>query len=135
MEYFAIVITISNIANHQELALFEPFSLVPPSYMVVPVRDLGNKLFSFSFNMHSQQSSQLLTIFSTNCTGMDRLSSGSSSNNIDEVRGRTPTSKSLVSRDLSMSSTKSLVVYHKRMENNNDMDVDNISSKPANDST
>ena len=135
MEYFAIVITISNIANHQELALFEPLSLVPPSYMVAPVRDLGNKLFSLSFNMHSQQSSQLLTIFSTNCTGMDRLSSESSSNNIDEVRGRTPTSKSLVSRDLSMSSTKSLVVYHKRMENNNDMDVDNISSKPANDST
>jgi len=57
--------------------------------MVAPVRDFGNKLFSFSFNMHSQQSSQLPTMFSTNCTEMDSLSSGPFPNNVDEVRGRT----------------------------------------------
>jgi len=34
-----------------------------------------------------------------------------------------------------MSSTKSSVAYHERMENNNDMDVDDVSSEPANDST
>jgi len=110
-------------------------SLVPPSCMVAPMRDLGNKLFSFSFNMHFQQSSQLPTVFLTNCIGMDSLSSGPSSNNVDEVRGRTPTSKSLVSRDSSMSSTKSLVAYHERMENNNDIDVDDVSSELALDST
>jgi len=66
---------------------------------------------------------------------MDRLSSGPSPNNVDKVRGRTPTSKSSVSRDSSMSSTKSLVAYHERMENNNNMDVNNISSELANNST
>jgi len=34
-----------------------------------------------------------------------------------------------------MSSTKSLVAYYKRMENNNNIDIDNISSEPANNLT
>jgi len=62
-----------------------------------------------------------------NYTGMDSLSSGLSPDNFNEVRGRTPTSKSQVSRDSSLSSTKSLVTYHKRMESNNTMDIDNVS--------
>ena len=66
--------------------------------------------------MYSQQGSQLSTVCLMKYTGMDRLSLGPSPNNIDEVRGRTPTSKSSVSRDLSMSSTKSLVAYHEKME-------------------
>jgi len=66
---------------------------------------------------------------------MDSLSSEPSPNNIDEVRDRTPTSKSLVSRDLSMSSTKSLVAYYERMENKNNMNVDNVSSELALNST
>jgi len=38
---------------------------------------------------------------------------GLASNNFDEVRGRT------ISRDVSMSSTKSSVVYHERITTNN----------------
>ena len=74
----------------------------------MPIRDLENKLFSFSSNTHSQQDFQLPTVFSTNCTGMDSLFSESSPDNFNDVRGRTPTSKSL-SRDPSLSSTKSLI--------------------------
>ena len=44
--------------------------------------------------MHSQQDFQLPTMFSTNCTGIDGLFLGPSPNNYDEVRGRSPTSKS-----------------------------------------
>jgi len=58
---------------------------------------------------------------------MDRLSSGPSPDNFDEVRSRTPTSKSQVSRDLSLSSTKSFVAYHERIESNNAMDIDDVS--------
>ena len=96
--------------------------------MVVPVRDLGNKSFSFSSNTHSQQNFQLPTVCSTNYTGMDGLFSGPSPDNFDEVRGRTPTSKSQVSRDSSLSSTKSSVAYHERMEGNNAMDINDVSS-------
>ena len=74
-------------------------------------------------------------MFSTNCTEMDRLSSGPSPNNVDKVRDRTPTSKLPVSRDSSISSTKSLVAYHKRMKINNAIDVNNVSSKPSNKTT
>jgi len=59
---------------------------------------------------------------------MNSLFSGPSSDNFDDVRSRTPTSKLQVSRDLSLSSTKSLVVYYERMEGNNAMDIDNVSS-------
>jgi len=66
-------------------------------------------------------------VFSINCTEIDSLSSGPSSDNFDEVRGRTSASKSQVSRNSSLSSTKSLVAYHERMESNNAMDIDNVS--------
>jgi len=58
---------------------------------------------------------------------MDDLSSGPSPNNYDNVRGRTLSSKLQVSRDLSLSSTKSSVTYHEKMEHNNAMDVDDVS--------
>ena len=64
--------------------------------MVAPVRDLGNKSFSFSSNIYSQQDFQLPTVFSMNCIEMDSLFSGPSPNNYDEVRGRSFTSKSQV---------------------------------------
>ena len=50
--------------------------------------------------------------------GID-IQSGPAPNNFDEVRGRTLSSNKSISRDVSMSSTKSLVVYHKRMTTNN----------------
>ena len=48
-------------------------SLEPPSCMVVPVRDLGNKFFSSSAITHSQQDSDstLPTVLPINHTGMD----------------------------------------------------------------
>ena len=48
------------------------------------------------------------------------IQSGLAPNNFDEVRGRTLSSNRSISRDVSMSSTKSSVVYHKRMTTNND---------------
>ena len=65
----------------------------------------------------------------SNYTGMDILSE-SFPDNYDEVRGRTFLPKVQVSRDSSMSSTKSSVAYYKKMECNNtlnnniDMDDD-----------
>jgi len=56
--------------------------------------------------------------------GIDNFLSGSSPDNFDKVRGRTLSSKLQVSRDSSMSSIKSLVVYHEKMECNNTIDVD-----------
>jgi len=49
---------------------------------------------------------------------MDILS-GSSPDNYDEMRGRIFLPKVQVSRDSSMSSTKSLVAYHEKIEHNN----------------
>ena len=66
---------------------------------------------------------------STN-TGMD-LSYRNISDNYDEVRARTSSPKPQSSRTSSISSTKSLVIYHKRMENNNnleDVDIESFDS-------
>ena len=72
-------------------------------------------------------------MFPTNCTGIDRLSSGPFPNNVNKVKDRTPTSKSSVSRDSLIFFTRSSVTYHKRIENNNDTDINNVSSELAND--
>ena len=81
--------------------------------------------------MHSQQSFELPTMLSSNYTEMDIIA-GYSPNKFNEMRGRTFSSKLQVSKDSSMSSTKSLVVYHEKMEHNNalneDIDIDNNSS-------
>ena len=45
-------------------------------------------------------------------------------NNYDEVRGRTSSPQPQLSRTSSMSLTKSLVIYHERMEHNNHMNND-----------
>jgi len=66
----------------------------------------------------------------SNNTGMD-IFVGSSPDNFDEIRGRSLSTKGNISRDSSMSSTKSSIVYHKKMEHNNvmviDGEMDNIS--------
>ena len=62
-----------------------------------------------------------------NCIGIDILP-GYSPDNYNEVRGRRVSHKSQGSRDSSMSSTKSSVVYHERMEcNNEDINMDDDS--------
>jgi len=106
-------------------------SLVPPSCMVAPIRDLGNKYVFFSSNMHSLQSFQLPTVFSSNHTGIDQFFAGSSPDNYNEVRGRTISPSVQVSRDLLVFSTKSSVAYYERMEHNNttieNINMDNVS--------
>jgi len=71
-------------------------------------------------NMIPPQDSTLLTMFSLNNTEIDFFA-GISPDNYDKIRGRSLSTKEYHSRDLSMSSTKSLVVYHNRMEHNNNI--------------
>ena len=104
---------------------------VPPSCMVAPVRDLGNKSVFSPSNTHSQQNFQLPTVFSSNYTGMDKFFAGPSPDNYDEVRGRTSSPNIQFSRNSLVSSTKSSVAYHERMERNNamieDVDMNDVS--------
>ena len=46
-------------------------SLEPPSCMVVPIRDIGNKFFLSSANTNSQQTMTLPTVSLSTNTGMD----------------------------------------------------------------
>ena len=98
-------------------------SLVPLSCIVVPVRDLGNKFTSFSSNMIPLQIFELPTVFHSNNTGMDFFA-GFSPDNYDEIRGRSPLTKENIFRNSSMSSLKSSIAYHEKMELNNTMDID-----------
>jgi len=92
--------------------------------MVAPIRDLGNKSAFSSSNTHSHQDYQLPAVFLPYYIGMDNKFVGSSPDNFKEVRGRTISSKSKISRNSSMSSTISLVAYHMRMEHYNAMSED-----------
>ena len=94
--------------------------------MVAPIGNIANKFnfpptFSSTITSNSQQVS-LPTVFPTNSMGMDKSSGTSPSNNV-EVRERTPSIQINLSRDVSMSSTYSSMIYHERMANNS-MDVD-----------
>ena len=99
------------------------FSLVPLSCMVASVRDLENKFVSFSSNTHPLQTFKLPTMLPSNNIGINILA-GFISDNYDEVRDRTSLLKAQVFRNSLVSSTKSSVVYHKRMEHNNVMNKD-----------
>jgi len=56
---------------------------------------------------------------------------GSSSDNYNKVRGRSLSANTNISRDSSMSSTKSSIAYHEKMKCNNiinvNIDMDNFS--------
>jgi len=69
------------------------------------------------------QTFELPTVSHSNNTGMD-IFAGSPPDNYDEVRDRSLSTKRNISRDSSMSSSKSSVAYHKKMELNNVMNVD-----------
>ena len=103
-------------------------SLLPPSYIVASIGELANKHLSAtsfsSTNIILFQDFILPTVFSLNNIGMDFFT-GPSPNNYDKIRDRSLSTKEYCSRDSSMSSTKSLVAYHDRMEYNNDIVVDN----------
>ena len=63
-----------------------------------------------------------------NNTGMDILK-GQASNNYNEVRGRMLLLKSNIFRNTSMSFVIYAEPYHKRMTQNNDMDINNNNNK------
>ena len=106
-------------------------SLIPPSYMVAPNRELANKpLFSSSTNTFPSQTNILPTVDLFNNTGMDFLKGRTPDNN-DEVRGRKLSHSPNSSRDNSMLSTASSKPYHEKKEQNNDMDVDDNNNTPS----
>ena len=91
--------------------------------MVALIRDLGNKFFSSFSNTHFQQALNLPTVsFSIN-TEIDILLRNIL-NNYNEVRDRISSPKTQYSRASSLSSTKSSVAYHERMELNNTINID-----------
>jgi len=98
--------------------------------MVAPIRDFGNKFFFSSTNTHSQQTFYLPTVSSSTNTGINILSRNTS-DNYDKMRDKTYSPKPQSSRVSSISSTKSLVAYYKRIECNNglnkDVNMDNSS--------
>jgi len=72
--------------------------------------------------MSNSQTFILPTVFSSNYTEID-IPTGPVPVNGSEVRGRTSSTEINYSRDTSMSSTQSSVIYHERIANNG-MDVD-----------
>jgi len=103
--------------------------------MVAPIGNIVNKLkFSPTFSSSTTTNSQdfvLPTIFPSNYTGMD-IPVGFVPVHDFEVRGRTSSTEKNFSRDLSMSSTQSSVIYHERMANNSmDIDQEPVDNSPA----
>ena len=100
------------------------------SYMIASIGNTANKFnFPLSFSstiMSNSQQSSLPTVFPTNSTGMDKSSGNSPGNNV-KIRGRNFSSQTNLSRNMSMSSTHSSVIYHERMTANNGMDIDSDS--------
>ena len=80
---------ICRVATINSLSLL---SLVPPSCIIVPVRDLGNKFFSSFSNTHSQQAFDLPTVSSLINIGMD-IPPRNILDNYDKVKGRTSSPK------------------------------------------
>ena len=92
--------------------------------MVAPVREIGNKFFLSSANMNSTTTMAIPTVTIPTNMGMDFENVvRNSSDNYNEVRGQTSTPNKQSSKAFSMSSTISLVIYHKQMEMNNDLEV------------
>jgi len=93
--------------------------------MVASVRELRSIFNSLSSNMSATHNFNLPTVYHVNNTGIDALQ-GSSPENLNKVRGRSLSFNPSLSRESSISSTKSSIPYHERMEQNNSMDVDKV---------
>ena len=91
--------------------------------MVVSIRDLGNKSFSSSAIMHSQQDSDLTlpTVLPINHTGMNNSPEQPPAFNY-KMRGQTHSPNRNISRDSSMMSSGRATPYHDRM--GDDMDCE-----------
>ena len=101
-------------------------SLIPPSYIVAPNRELANKpFFNSSTSSFSSQTNNLPTVDLFSNTWMVILK-GRSPNNYNEVRCKNHSCSLHSSRDNSMISMTSSKLYHQRMEENNGMDIDDI---------
>jgi len=103
--------------------------------MVASIGYIVNKLnFSPTFSSSTTTNSQdfvLPTIFYSNYTGMD-IPAGFVPVHDFEMRERTSSTEKNFSRDLSMSSTQSSVIYHERMANNSiDIDQESVDNSPA----
>jgi len=103
--------------------------------MVAPIGNIMNKLFFPStFSSLTTSNSQafiLPTVFPPNYMEMD-IPAGPVPINSSEVRGRTSSTEKNYSRDTSMSSTQSSVIYHERMANNSmDIDLEPANNSPA----
>ena len=94
----------------------------------MPTRELANKHFSTasisSSNMILTQTFELPTVSFSSNIGMD-IFARLSPDNYNKVRGRSLSTKGNISRDSSMSSLKSSIAYHKKMELNNVMVINN----------
>ena len=98
------------------------FFLLPPSYMVAPIRNIANKFLSFTFSSSTMSKSQALalpTVSSLNRTGMD-ISTGQVPANNCEIRERTPTTALNLSRESSMASSGQTTPYCDRMDDKMD---------------
>ena len=76
-------------------------SLVLLSCMLAPIRDFGNKFFSYSLNTHSQQTSYLPTVLFSINTKINILT-GNIPDNYNEIRDRTSLSKTQFSKKSSV---------------------------------
>jgi len=96
--------------------------------MVAPMREIRNIFTSPSTNTNPTQNYCLPTVYQDNDTGMDILKE-QSPDNFHEVRDRLFSHNFSISRNTSISSTKSSVAYHERMEQNNGMDVNDLPTR------
>ena len=93
--------------------------------MVAPNRELVNKSFLNS-SIHAIPSStntKLPAVDSCNSRGMD-IFKGPNPDNYNDMRCRTNSHSLNSSKDTSMVSSASSIPYHKKMEKNNGMEID-----------
>ena len=102
------------------------FFLFPPSCMVAPIGNIANKFIFSPTSSTTITSHNLQTFLPTVNThinmGIDKSTETNPSTN-NEARGRLSQIKKNLSRDTSMSSTCSSVIYHERVTMNNGIDV------------
>jgi len=105
------------------------FSLIPPSYIVAPNRDLANKslLNSSIHTIPPTTNTKLPAVDSCNSTEMDFVKEPNP-DNYDNVRGRINSHSPNSSRDVSMVSSTSSIPYYKKMENNNMVIEDEVNA-------
>ena len=93
-------------------------SLIPPSCMVVPNRDLGNKQFSSSAFTYS--TAQMAWLPADSVIDVDDIDFSAN------FRGRSHSSSRATTRSTLLISSASSILYHEKMEINNDLPDDDF---------